>query len=246
MRSVYCTSLTGVYFQGNAPTVYSSVFYGDNNAIVYYLPGTTGWGTPGTLFGGLPTVMLSPPPFTYTTNNGTITITKYTGSGGAVTIPDTINGLPVTGIGGSAFYGCTNLSSVTIGNSVSSIGPWVFDHCTSLTMITVDGSNPSYSSMDGVLFNKNQTTLIQCPGAKSGSYTVSNSVTFIDYGAFEGWSSLTNLTIANSVTSIGGEAFAGCTGLTNLEMKNVTSIGYSAFAGCASLKSGGSEKRFSI
>ncbi len=44
--------------------------------------------------------------YTYTTNNGTITITQYTGPGGAVTIPDTINGLPVTSIGDQAFSGC--------------------------------------------------------------------------------------------------------------------------------------------
>ena len=45
--------------------------------------------------------------FTFTTNNGTITITRYNGFGGAVTIPDTTNGLPVTGIGVEAFAGCT-------------------------------------------------------------------------------------------------------------------------------------------
>jgi hypothetical protein len=59
--------------------------------------------------------------FTYTINNGTITITGYTGPGGAVTIPSTIDGLPVTTIGDSAFAFCP-LSSVTIPNSVISIG----------------------------------------------------------------------------------------------------------------------------
>ena len=54
MRSNDCTSLTGVYFQGNAPSLAgSSVFDGDNHATVYYLPGTTGWGS---TFGGRPTV----------------------------------------------------------------------------------------------------------------------------------------------------------------------------------------------
>ena len=64
-------------------------------ATVYYLPGTTGWGT---TFGGQPTGCGMPGIFD-TTNNGTITITGYTGPGGAVTIPGTINGLPVTSIG---------------------------------------------------------------------------------------------------------------------------------------------------
>ena len=65
--------------------------------------------------------------FTYTTNNGTITITGYTGPGGAVTIPSTINGLPVTSIGDWAFGDCTSLTSVTIPNSVTSIGTDAFD-----------------------------------------------------------------------------------------------------------------------
>ena len=145
--------------------------------------------------------------FTYTTNNGTITITGYTGSGGAVTIPDTINGLPVTSIGDNAFYyctsltsvtiptsvtsigdyafyRCTSLTSVTIANSVTSIGNQAFADCTSLTAITVDTNNPAYSSVDGVLFNKSQTTLIQCPGGKAGSYTIPDSVTSIGDYAF--------------------------------------------------------------
>jgi hypothetical protein len=53
----HCTSLTSVYFRGDAPSLGSSVFDSDNNATVYYLPGTTGWGT---TFAGLPTVLWKP------------------------------------------------------------------------------------------------------------------------------------------------------------------------------------------
>ena len=127
MRSAAATSLTGVYFQGNAPSADSTVFTSDDNATVYYLPGTTGWGP---TFGGLPTALWDQQvPFNYTTNNGTITITGYTGPGGAVTIPDTINGLPVTSIGDYAFCNCTSLTSVTIPNSVTSIGDEAFSYC---------------------------------------------------------------------------------------------------------------------
>jgi len=78
--------------------------------------------------------------FTYTTNNGTITITQYTGPGGAVIIPDTIYGLPITGIGTNAFFDCLSLTSVTIGNGVTSIEDDAFRYCTSLTSVTI-GSN---------------------------------------------------------------------------------------------------------
>ena len=68
----YCTSLTGVYLRVMPPSLGSSVFDYDYNATVYYLSGTTGWGT---TFGGLPTVLL---PYTYTTDNGAITISSTT------------------------------------------------------------------------------------------------------------------------------------------------------------------------
>ena len=61
-------------------------------------------------------------PCTYTTNNGTITITGYTGPGGAVTIPARSMACRVTSIGGEAFYNCTSLTSVTIADSVTNIG----------------------------------------------------------------------------------------------------------------------------
>ena len=76
--------------------------------------------------------------FTYTTNNGAITITKYTGLGGAVTIPSTINGLPVTLIGSLAFNWCTSLTSVTIPGGVD-IGQYAFNGCTNLSSVTIGG-----------------------------------------------------------------------------------------------------------
>jgi hypothetical protein len=112
-----------------------------------------------------------------------------------VTIPRTINGLPVTSIGGNAFSSCTSLTSVTIPNSVTSIGSGAFSGCTSLSAITVEALNSFYSSVDGVLFNKSQTTLIQYPGGKAGSYTIPNSVTSI-----AGWGRSGNRTSLSAIT----------------------------------------------
>jgi hypothetical protein len=78
--------------------------------------------------------------FNYTTNNGSITITRYTGPGGDVTIPDTINDLPVTSIGGAAFEDCYGLTSITIPDSVTSIGDSAFSGCNDLTSITIPDS----------------------------------------------------------------------------------------------------------
>jgi hypothetical protein len=176
--------------------------------------------------------------FNYTTNNGAITITGYIGSGGAVTIPDTVNGLAVNHIGTGAFRGCSSLTSVsipgsvigigdgafssssvtsvTIPISVTVIGPGAFGGCTNLQTITVDALNSIYSSMDGVLFDKNQTTLVQCPGGKADSCTIPNSVTAIGSSAFAGCTRLTRVTIPNSVTGIGNNAFFNCSVLTGV------------------------------
>jgi hypothetical protein len=150
-----------------------------------------------------------------------------------VTIPDS-----VTNIGGGAFSPCTNLTNLIIGTGLTNIWNHPFDACASLKAITVDDLNPAYSSMDGVLFNKNQTTLIQCPASKAGSYTIPNRVTNIGGSAFAGCTHLTSVTIPNNVTSIGDYAFAGCSSLTSVTIPNsVTSIGGAAFDYCSSLTS---------
>jgi len=93
------------------------------------------------LLGTLPAAVRAQ--FNYEVNNGTIAITGYTGPGGAVTIPDTIAKLPVTSIGGGAFYNCTSLTSVTIPNRVTSIGSEAFSECAHLTSVYFDGNAPS-------------------------------------------------------------------------------------------------------
>ena len=172
-------------------------------------------------------------------DDNTVEITKYTGSATNLDILSTIDGKSVTSIGSYAFDYCRSLTSVKIPNSVTSIGYWAFDNCTSLTSINVEESNANYSSQDGVLFNKEKTTLIQYPiGNAKTSYDIPNSVTSIGWVAFYYCTSLTSITIPNSVTSIGEDAFCDCTSLTSITIPNsITSIGEDAFSGCTSLTS---------
>ena len=152
----------------------------------------------------------------------------------SVTIPNS-----VTSIGSSAFRCCTSLANITIPDSVISIFDDVFISCDSLTSIEVSDNNKNYSSVDGVLFNKDKSKLITYPDGKTdNTYEIPNSVTSIGSFAFSYCTSLTSITIPNSVTNIGVNSFEECTSLTSVTIPDsVTSIGGWAFDGCRSLTS---------
>jgi hypothetical protein len=172
------------------------------------------------------------------TSSNTVEITDYTRSGTNAVIPSAIAGNRVASIGRSAFQGCTNLTSITIPDSVTSIGRMAFGSCSKLTSMNVDTNNMTYSSLSGVLYDKNQTYIIRCPATKEGVFSLPASVTTIAEGAFLGCSGLTSITIPDGVASIGSGAFYGCKGLTSITMPDsVASIGNAAFYGCSGLTS---------
>ncbi len=149
----------------------------------------------------------------------------------SITIPNS-----VTTIAPWAFRQCSGLTSITIPNSVTTIGECAFSGCTSLTQINIDDGNTVYTSIDGVVFSKDESKIIIVPGGRNGAYTIPNNVTTIERNAFDGCSGLTSITIPNSVTTIGECAFDGCSGLTSITIPNsVTTIGGCAFSGCTSL-----------
>jgi len=142
----------------------------------------------------------------------------------------------VTTIEFEAFYYCTSLESINIPASVTSIGYFAFFKCTDL--ITVDPENFYYSSLDGVLFNKDKTELIQCPVYKMDNYTIPSSVKTINKGAFLDCKFLTSVTIPNSVITIGESAFYNCIGLISITIPNsVTTIENYSFYNCIGLTS---------
>lgn len=141
-----------------------------------------------------------------------------------VIIPNEIDGVAVTSIGGSAFKNCSSLTNITISSSVTSIGDWAFNGCSSLTSITIPSS---VTSIGDTAFN----------GCSSlASITIPSSVKSIGYTVFNGCSGLTNVTIPNGVASIGDWAFNGCSSLTRIKIPSgVTSISNSAFSDCDNL-----------
>jgi len=149
-----------------------------------------------------------------------------TSTSGAITIPSTLGGKPVTRIGRWAFFGCSQLTNVTIPESVKWIESYAFGDCSGLKSVTIP---------DGVVFIWDYT-FSGCSGLMS--VTIPNSVWNIGNDAFSCCSSLRSVTIPNSVTSIGDSAFGGCYGLTSVTIPDsVTSIGKWAFSDCRGLKS---------
>jgi|GEM_PF-2684391 len=136
-----------------------------------------------------------------------------------------------------AFMGCVNLASVNILSGITSISSVMFGGCTGLEAINVLEDNPLYSSVGGVVFNKDKTVIIAYPiGKKGDKYIMPGGVTEISDGAFLGCASLTSVIIPDSMTKIGFNAFAECEKLAQIEIpKNVSYIGWSVFYGCPAL-----------
>ncbi len=175
--------------------------------------------------------------------------TSYNSYSGSVTIPSqvTYNGetYDVTSIGYQAFYKCSGLTSVTIGNSVTSIGKDAFSGCSGLTkaefasiesLCKIEFKTSQYSPcLSNPLYYAHN---LYINGQEVKDLVIPNSVTSIENFAFYGCSGLTSITIPSSVTSIGGLAFSNCTSLTSVTIGNsVTSIGNSAFSSCSGLTS---------
>ena len=145
------------------------------------------------------------------------------------------NDYTITSIGNSAFEDCSSLTSVTIPSSVTSIGESAFSNCSTL-QITVEEGNANYSSYNGSLYTKDQTTLIR--GAGISAVNILDSVKSIESSAFNDCSNLTTVTFGNNsaLESIGSYAFSNCSSLTSVTIpSSVTTIGEFAFFRCSSL-----------
>jgi hypothetical protein len=130
-----------------------------------------------------------------------------------------------------AFLYCESLTSIIIPESVTIIGSSAFYACTSLTEIEVASENQKFSSIEGVLYNKDQTKLIQYPiGNSRTSFAIPDGVTDIGNESFARCSHLISVAIPASVTNVGDSVFSDNTGLESIAFKgNLPSVDDTAF-----------------
>ncbi len=198
--------------------------------------------------------------------DGTAEILKYTGSELRLVIPEALDGRPVTAIGDEAFYNyrysmqdlvipetvtrigsdafaMTDLEEIEIPAGVVSMGDNPFGYCESLKTITVAEGNPVFYVQDGVLFCREDHSLVCYPNLLAepeeeelASYTVPEGTEIIRGDAFGGVELLSEITLPDSLRSIGSQAFGFCWGLRSLTIPDsVTEIGDAAFDTCRSL-----------
>ncbi|RYD36244.1 MAG: leucine-rich repeat domain-containing protein [Verrucomicrobiaceae bacterium] len=173
--------------------------------------------------------------FLYRRIEGRAVIAGYTGAGGDVVLPDSIEGLPVRVSGG---FAQRLVTSVKIPDSVIQIDGGAFSYCLELQKIEVGEGNPAYRSISGVLYSKNQTVLVQCPAGKAGGFTIPDGVTSVGGRAFESCFRLSGITFPSSVTVIENGAFNDCTGLTECPLPSgLTTLGDLVFGNCQALTS---------
>ena len=224
-----CSSLTSISIPAGVTSIRSTLFFGNEKLIEINVDATNPKyiSEDGILYNKDKTVLI-----------------KYPASkiAGNYTIPNS-----VTSIGNMAFYGCSNITSISIPSSVTNIGDLAFSRCSILASINIPNSVTSIgsctfcgcSSLTSVIISDGVTSISDNAFADCSSLisiSIPNSVTSIDDGAFCGCSSLTSISIPSSVTSIGNYAFFGCSGLTSINIpSSVTNIGDEAFNRCSSL-----------
>ena len=148
----------------------------------------------------------------------------------SIKIPDSVKS-----IGYSALSGC-NFTEINLPASVTEIGSQCFTECQSLENILVDSENPCYSSIDGILFNKDGSELISCGGGRKSAIIIPESTVSIADFAFWACTGIEEIILPESLESIGAFALSNCKNLKSITIpSNVTYIGGYAFLYCNSL-----------
>lgn len=169
-------------------------------------------------------------------NRKTVAITGYIGNDKKIIVPSKIEGYPVTQITQSSFGDSKTLEYIELPANVEYIETGLFDSSLALKEIAIASTNKYYTCVNGVLYNKDKTTLMAFPAGRGGSFTVPKSVVTIADQAFYYCYLLENVKMYNNVRSIGTYTFAMCWNLKSLRLSdNLRILGYRALYNCRSL-----------
>lgn len=233
-----CTNLTTISIPVSVTNIGSYAFAGCSRLTSLTItPGVTGIGNCAFKdCTGLINISADTNNSTYTSISGVL----YNKAGNQLTVcPGGLTNIiipeSVTSIGDYAFAGCKGFNRITIPQGVISIGDSAFSGCLGLTGIYVDAGNTTFSSIDGVLYNKAGTILVTWPGGLT-SVSIPQGVTAIGYWAFSGCTWLSSIIIPEGITNIGNWAFADCTNLTDVSIPDsLTNIRNYVFPNCTGL-----------
>lgn len=181
-----CSKMASVTFPKNLESMGSYAFYACKSLTSVKIPSSIQNISTGVFYNCNNLTEVDFPDMLQTINSQAFSACNLT----ELVIPDS-----VTTIASNAFTYNSNLTSVTIGSGLSNLGVYAFDYCTNLAQIDVSDENETYSSYDGVLYDKNATALILVPAAASGEVTVPATVASLSYSAFDNCSNLTTINI---------------------------------------------------
>lgn len=147
-------------------------------------------------------------------------LVRYSGNGGAVTIPDCFRGYPVRVIGRNAFSGNTSVTDITFSDTNTTVEEYAFMNCTALQTVTIPKNVVSFGDR----------AFAKCTSLQK--VTLLSDVIAVPSNMFSGCSALSDLTISESITSFGAGCFNGCSSLTDLDfVSNGAQLGSYAFNG---------------
>lgn len=233
-----CENLTKVTLPDSIVEIDSFDFLdGSEKAVVVYKGKTYAQADFETLFEDVEKNTLSNlPEWEYTEqNDGSLTVTAYNGTSENVKIPAEIDGKPVTALSLKKVSPTQGVKTVEIPASVELI--WSRKFGETITELTVAEDNPYYRSKDGMVFIKENDSLIAVPQGRSGAVTVPEGTKEIGAFAFSECENVTGVTLPEGVTYISDSAFAGCIELSSVNIPStVTEMGDYAFYGCEKLE----------
>ncbi len=154
----------------------------------------------------------------------------YGGSLSSVSIP-----LSVTHIKYGCFLFATLPASISVPASVTRIDELAFAAYRTPSIV-VDENNPCYRTIDGILFSKDTSTLVECPMGKSGLVSLPSNTKHVAPSAFAYCQALTGVSLPDGLSSIGYSAFIFADRLNNVVIpSSVSHLGTNLFGGCSAL-----------